>query len=98
MHNSQLGWSQYHEDRYTQLAAGPDREAGHFCARVIRVHRQLCTVLSEQGEFTARIPGKLFHDAATRSELPAVGDWVIVQLAADNTVVVRKVLERRTVI
>jgi ribosome biogenesis GTPase len=65
---------------------------------VVRVHRQLCTVLAEEGEFAARIPGKLFHDATARSELPVVGDWVIVQSTADNTVLVRRVLERRTVI
>lgn len=98
MHNLQLGWSQYHEDRYTRLAADLDSEAGYFCARVIRVHKQLCTVLAEEGEFAARIPGKLFHNTAARSELPAVGDWVIVQRTADSTVLVRKVLERRTVI
>ncbi len=98
MHNSQLGWSQYHEDCYARLAAGLDREVVHFCARVIRVHRQLCTVLSEQGEFASRIPGKLFHDAAARSTLPAVGDWVIVQRTASDTALVQMVLERRTVI
>jgi ribosome biogenesis GTPase len=64
----------------------------------MRVNRQLCSVLSEEGEFVARIPGKLFYDSASRSALPAVGDWVVVQPSADNTVLVRDVLERKTVI
>ena len=98
MDKSQLGWSRFQEDRFVQRAADLTVQSGEFCARVIRVHKQVCSVLSEEGEFIARIPGKLFHNAASRSELPAVGDWVVVQPSDDNTVLVRDVLERKTII
>jgi ribosome biogenesis GTPase len=98
LHNSELGWSEYQEDRYKRISQDLDPKDGYLCARVIGVHRQLCRVLSEGGELTARIPGKFFHDADTRSDLPAVGDWVVVRRTDDNTVLVRMVLERRTAI
>ncbi len=98
MNSNQLGWSRFQEDQYAKLSGDSPVHTGEFCARVIKVSRQVCSVLAEEGVFVARIPGKLYHIAASRSEMPAVGDWVVVQPSADDTVLVRSVLERRTVI
>jgi ribosome biogenesis GTPase len=48
-------------------------------ARVSVEHRGLYHVLTEQGEGTAAVSGRLRHEAAGRADFPAVGDWVALQ-------------------
>src|SRR5437762_423957 len=48
-------------------------------ARVIAEHRSSLTLLTEAGEMPGIIPGHLRHQAGSRSELPAVGDWVAIK-------------------
>ena len=97
---SQLGWSKWQEERFVRFSQTRDDQNmdRYVCARVTRVHRHLCTVLSEVGEFPARIPGKMLHDSKARSALPAVGDWVVVQRFENHTTVVLTVLERKTAV
>jgi ribosome biogenesis GTPase len=66
-----LGWT----DRFAgafQAHSGPDVVPG----RVALEHQHIYRVLSERGEFLARVAGKLRHEASTAVEYPAVGDWV----------------------
>ena len=55
-----------------QADAAPDVVPG----RVALEHQHIYRVLSESGEFLARVAGKLRHEASTAVEYPAVGDWV----------------------
>jgi ribosome biogenesis GTPase len=48
-------------------------------ARVAIEFNYLYRVWTESGELEAAIAGRLKHHAASRSELPAVGDWVAVR-------------------
>jgi ribosome biogenesis GTPase len=45
---------------------------------VAREHKELYVVISEIGELTAEVSGRLRHDAQSRSDFPNVGDWVAV--------------------
>ena len=49
-------------------------------ARVEIEHNHLFRLLSEQGELLARTAGRMRYLAQTQAELPAVGDWVAVNL------------------
>ncbi|NJD11802.1 MAG: ribosome small subunit-dependent GTPase A [Gemmatimonadetes bacterium] len=66
-------------------------------ARVIAEHRDLFRVQAAAGESAARLAGRLRHHAAPRSDLPVVGDWVLLD-APDpaGTAVIRAVLPRRS--
>lgn len=45
----------------------------------------------------AVVSGKLWHDAATDAELPAVGDWVAIDPGeAGDEAVIRAILPRQT--
>jgi ribosome biogenesis GTPase len=48
--------------------------------RVAVEHRSSYEILSEQGERSAQLSGRLRHEARGKLDLPAVGDWVAVSL------------------
>ncbi|MCU0304236.1 MAG: ribosome small subunit-dependent GTPase A [Thermoanaerobaculales bacterium] len=83
-----LGWSR----RFQSLYIPFDREH-HEPGRVVRVDRGLVTTETRQGPTTAVVPGRLDPDGETGP--PAVGDWVVLDHAAD-TIVVRAILPRRS--
>jgi ribosome biogenesis GTPase len=80
-----LGWD---DDR--DRAFEPERLRGLEPARIVAQHRGGWTVRSATGEQIVTLGGRLRHDAASASDLPAVGDWVT--LAASQ---VQAVLPRR---
>ncbi len=86
------GWSGFFTAHYHFLA-----EAGDRPGRVITTSRQICRVMTEDGELAAEPAGRLRHEAAAEADLPAVGDWVVLQAAPSGTcALIRDVLPRRT--
>jgi ribosome biogenesis GTPase / thiamine phosphate phosphatase len=86
------GWDSFFRDRFT-----PFSEEGLVAGRVIGEVGPFFRVVTERGERTAEVSGRLRHLAASRAELPAVGDWVA--LRADwgaHRVSIFSVLPRRT--
>lgn len=66
-------------------------------ARVIAEHRDRYRVIAAAGELAARIAGRLRHHAAEHADLPAVGDWVLLDPASvGDTAIIRAVLPRRS--
>jgi ribosome biogenesis GTPase len=66
-------------------------------ARVVAEHRTGYQVQTDTCECFARIAGKLRHTAAGQAELPAVGDWVVLQsLAGEGEAVIHRVLPRKS--
>lgn len=57
--------------------------ASSFLARVSEQHREAYKVICAGGELSARVSGKLSHAAASSSDYPTVGDWVMID--RDNT-------------
>jgi len=96
---SSLGWDE-------QFAASLPQQ--HIPARVTRVDRGACDVLTADGEMRAVYSGALKRASAEDPiELPCVGDWVAIDVDVRNvevrtvdvgTVEVRTVLPRRTAI
>jgi ribosome biogenesis GTPase len=69
-----LGWNE-------RLDAAFDayRAEGLVPGRVALEHTHIYRVLTADAELLARVSGRLRHQAATRAEFPAVGDWVALQ-------------------
>lgn len=88
----ELGWCEFFAGQ-----CGEWKESGQFPARVAEEHRGAYRLFSESGEWLAELAGKLRHEAKSRAELPAVGDWVIACANAGAArATVQRVLKRRS--
>jgi len=74
-----LGWNPFFDHYFDGF-----RTQGLSPARIAREYRQSYLVLCEHGELSAQVSGKLRHSALERSDLPAVGDWVVIQPRLDE--------------
>lgn len=91
-----LGWNAAFEAEFSPL-----REHGWVPARLIRDNKiTYGALIVEDGsfeEFEVVMSGKVYHDAATDAELPAVGDWVALELGGEGEeTVIRARLTRQT--
>ena len=89
----ELGWNQELE-----LAFAPHGEKGLVPARLIRETSINFSALLEGGEeIDTILCGRLWNAAALDSDLPAVGDWVVIEIGKEGTPhVIRAQLPRRT--
>ena len=69
-----LGWN-----ARLEAAFEPHAAAGLVAGRVSLEHTHIYRVLTVEGEWLARVAGRLRHHAASRSDFPAVGDWVALE-------------------
>ena len=91
-----LGWNKAFAAEFAACA-----KDGWVPARLIRDNKiTYGALIVEDGEFEELevvMSGKVYHDAATDAELPAVGDWVALDLGdEDNDTVIRARLARQT--
>jgi ribosome biogenesis GTPase len=94
----ELGWSDFFE-----AAFAPYRAKGWVPARLIReTPINFSAFLADDDaeeieEIDAVVGGKVWHDAPCDADLPAVGDWVAIELGGENEDhVIRARLPRRT--
>ena len=80
-----------------------DRTAGAFAAiaaparvpaRVTLEYTHIYRVVTADGETLARVAGRLRHQADSRADFPAVGDWVILEPVAGGEARIHGVLPR----
>lgn len=86
---AQLGLSASHRLAFATLAR-PSAVLG----RVVAEHRGAHLVSTELGDRLAEPTGRLRHHAASRLDLPAVGDWVALEATSDGRALVHAVLPR----
>ena len=87
-----FGWNEFFEASFESYAA-----SGYTLGRVALEHKNFFRVYTQHGDVLAEISGKLRHEAVNRSDLPAVGDWVVMRAAAEGgRGVIHAVLPRRT--
>jgi ribosome biogenesis GTPase len=77
----QLGWGESFARAFEPWASRADVEP----ARVAIAFNYIYRVWTAAGELESTVAGRLKHRAVKRSELPAVGDWVVVRKRADET-------------
>ncbi|MBT8308413.1 MAG: ribosome small subunit-dependent GTPase A [Maribacter sp.] len=66
--------------------------------RVIAEHKERYVVKTAEKEYDAEIIGHLRFSARTRSDFPAVGDWVAISEYDDHKVLIHSVFPRKTII
>ncbi len=88
-----LGWSPFFEKAFA-----PFRAKGWVPARLIReTPINFGAFLEDGDEIDAVLAGRVWHEAATDADLPAVGDWVAIEPGGENRDhVIRAMLPRRT--
>lgn len=88
-----LGWNPFFEEAF-QACAKP----GWIPARLIRETVINFTALIDGGEdLDVVVSGKVWNDAVTDADLPAVGDWVALDRGGENEdTVIRAVLPRKS--
>ncbi len=91
-----LGWNDEHARAFERV-----RKPGWVPGRLIRDNKITYGALVEEedglAEYEVIMSGKVYHDAETDAELPAVGDWVALEIGeADLDHVIRARLPRQT--
>ncbi len=89
MNLEQLGFS----ERISTLANEQKIDPSSI-ARVSAEHRERYTLLSETGEYEAEITGNMRYTSTSRSDFPAVGDWVQYIPYDDEHAIIQAVLPR----
>ena len=88
----ELGWNGSLQNYFDELS-----RLDLALARVTSVLKDHYRLRAETGELLAGLSGRYLFEVATRSELPAVGDWVAVDIiAGGNRATIHHVLPRRT--
>ncbi len=78
----ELGWSPFFADAFAPCAA-----KGWVAARLIRetpINYGAFLPGDEPDEIEVVLSGRVWHEAETDADLPAVGDWVAVELGGEN--------------
>ncbi len=89
---SNLGWDDLFAGHFQPHAA-----EGFEAARVALEYNHLYRVLCERGELLADVAGRLRHEAGSRAELPAVGDWVAIEPRSEEArATIHAVLPRKS--
>jgi ribosome biogenesis GTPase / thiamine phosphate phosphatase len=88
----ELGWDEGFAEQFAPYAA-----QGFEPGRVSIQHRGAYDVLTERGEIRCDIRGRLFDEADSPADLPAVGDWVALSVhPGEQTGTVEGLLPRRS--
>lgn len=92
MNLEKFGWNDFFAKHF-QKYQKTDFIAGRVCFER-KTSYQLYTSL---GDLAGELTGKLHNNAQTRQDLPAVGDWVVIQpLANEKRALIQEILPRRT--
>lgn len=89
-----LGWSDFFKDTFEKVA-----KKGWVPGRLIRETKiNFSALLDDSEEVDCVVGGKVWHDATCDAELPAVGDWVAIELGSGegDEHIIRARLPRRT--
>jgi ribosome biogenesis GTPase len=87
-----LGWDPFFDQQVTD-----DERARWKAARVVWEGRERYRLSTGDAEWRTGLAGRIRHAAASRAELPAIGDWVLAGLRpAEGSATIHRVLVRRS--
>lgn len=87
-----LGWAPFFEDAWAELDGH-----GLIPGRVGVQHRGAFVVYTELGELWAEVSGRMRHEATSKADLPAAGDWVACRARQEEgAATIEAILPRRT--
>ena len=91
-HLNDLGWNSFFESHFEEV-----KRTGLTPARVVEEFKGFFRVRSAQAEYLAETAGKVQHQAVSREDFPAVGDWVaIIARPEEGRARIEHILPRRT--
>lgn len=86
----ELGWDEHFQKQVDELGL-----TDIIIGRVFKVEAgDIYGILTEEGEISARLSGRIKKQASSGSELPGIGDWVLVKPLQLNNMIF-KVLDRK---
>lgn len=73
---------------------------GYVLGRVSSQHKNMYNVITEKGERFSKISGKLNYQANSKSDFPAVGDWIALEniSSKDEISIIHGILPRKSII
>ncbi len=74
LHLKKLGWNDFFQCLFAEY-----QNDDFIPGRVVIEHKNYYRVLTEHGELLAEVTGKFNFNAESRSDYPAVGDWVVLR-------------------
>ncbi|MBD1892522.1 ribosome small subunit-dependent GTPase A [Coleofasciculus sp. FACHB-SPT9] len=74
-----LGWNRFFEKNFDSYF-----QQGYTVGRVALEQKNTYLLYTELGELSAEVTGKMRYQADTRTDFPAVGDWVVVSIIDDE--------------
>ncbi len=87
-----VGWNSHFEKEFDDYAA-----KGFEAGRVIVENRNSYMLYTKHGEVSAEVSGRLLFTAESSSELPKVGDWVVITLFdTEEKAIIHNILKRKT--
>ena len=72
--------------------------SGLTIGRVTQEHRERYAVSTGDREYEAEITGNMRFTASSRSEFPAVGDWVAMMAYDTDSAIIHQILPRKSVL
>jgi ribosome biogenesis GTPase len=76
-----------------------DNQLSNFSiGRVTQEHRERYIVSDGENEYAAEITGNLRFSANSRSDFPAVGDWVTLTIYDSDQAIIHKILPRKSIL
>jgi ribosome biogenesis GTPase len=66
--------------------------------RITQEHRERYVVSDGDNEYDSEITGNLRYSSGSRSDFPAVGDWVVMKTYNSDQAIIHKVLPRKSVL
>lgn len=79
MRLADLGWNSFFEKNFEAY-----RAENYSALRIIRENRDKYIACNETGEFSCEVTGKFRFENNSRSQFPAVGDWVAATIIANE--------------
>ncbi len=89
-----LGWNDYFQSQYDSLKFG---NGTYICGRVISANKGVYSLLTENGEVSARMSGRFMYTNGSRENYPCVGDWLVVSYYPNtDMLIVDSILKRKS--
>lgn len=91
---TKYGWNQHWQSLMDSMQ---DPNKPLVPGRVTAQYSKQYRIITETGEKTAAVTGKYEYEALSRSDFPAVGDWILVEpLQGESRAVIHRLLPRAT--
>lgn len=90
MELEQIGWNEHFAEHFKTYAG-----KNYIVGRVYEENRRSFWLYTANGEIKGDVSGRMAYHSESRAELPAVGDWVVISILADNSkAIIHAVLPR----